>query len=194
MTRVIPRQWVNMQTGELTMEALRYLDDLENSRDADSPGINTVLAGVNRTEAKTDGIIAGTVVLDTITTADAGNIPTALTAFGATSGATSGLSISPTAATEFITGPGSVATNSVTAAATFGTGPYTYAWTYVEGDTFTVSAPAAATTHFSTLLGDGDQKYATYRVTATDSLAATRTADVPVTAVSISLYLFSLVP
>ena len=143
-----------------------------------------MLAGVNRTEAKTDGIIAGTVVLDTITTADAGNIPTALTAFGATAGATSGLSVSPATAAGFITGGGAAATNSVTAAATFGTGPWTYAWTYVAGDVFTVGAAAAATTNFSTTLTDGLSKTATYRVTATDSLAATKTADVPVTAFS----------
>jgi hypothetical protein len=184
MSRVIPRQWINMQTGELTLEAVRYLDDMQNGTDPANPGINTVLAGVNRTEAKTDGIIAGTVVLDTITTADAGNIPTALTAFGATAGATSGLSISPATAAGFITGAGAVATNSVTAAATFGTGPWTYAWTLVAGDTFTLSNPALPTTNFSTTLGDGDQKTATYRVTATDSLAATKTADVPVTAFS----------
>jgi hypothetical protein len=68
--------------------------------------------------------------------------------------------------------------------ATFGTGPYTYAWTYVSGDAFTVGQPALDTTNFSTTLGDGNQKYAIYRVTATDSLAATKTADVPVTAFS----------
>lgn len=184
MSRVIPRQWVNMQTGELTLEAVRFLDDLQNSSDPDAPGINTVLAGVNRTEAKVDGVIDGTQVLATVTTTDAGNIPTALAALGASTGASLGLTVSPSEATAFITGGGSASTNAVTATATFGTGPYTYAWTYVTGDTFTVGSPTSATTIFSTTLSDSQAKYGTYSVTATDSLAATRSFDVPVTAQS----------
>ena len=183
MARVIPKQWIDVRTGELTSAAMQYLNSLETG-DGDAPGIGTILAGVNRAEAKVDGVIDGSQVLATVTTLDAGNVPTALAALGSTSGTTSGLAVSPTDASAFITGAGAAATNTVTATATFGTGPYTYAWTYVSGDAFTVGQPALDTTNFSTTLGDGNQKYAIYRVTATDSLAATKTADVPVTAFS----------
>jgi hypothetical protein len=182
MARVIPKQWIDLKTGELTFAAVQYLNSLETG-DGDAPGIGTILAGVNRAEAKVDGVIDGTQVLATVTTTDAGNIPTALAALGSTTGAASGLVLSAEAIA-LITGAGAAATNTITATASFGTGPWTYAWTYVTGDVFTVSNPANATTNFSTTLGDGQAKYAIYRVTATDSLAATKTADVPVTAFS----------
>lgn len=74
-----------------------------------------------------------------------------------------------------------VITNSVTASAAGGTGPYTYAWTYVSGSSaHTPSAPAAATTGFSADQPKNSERNSVWRVTATDSLAATATADIPV--------------
>lgn len=187
MSRVIPRQWVNMQTGELTLEAVRFLDDLQNSSDPDSPGINTVLAGVNRTEAKVDGVIDGTQVLATVTTTDAGNIPTALTALGTATGASADVALNRYNITNNtpLLGAGTATSQTVTATASFGTGPYTYSWAYQSGDTLdTIGSPSAATTDFSTALFDGGRADAIYRVTATDSLLATATADVAITLVS----------
>jgi hypothetical protein len=186
LTRVIPRQWIDLKTGELTMAAIQYLNSLENG-DGDTAGIGTILAGVNRAEAKVDGVIDGTQVLASVTTTDAGNIPTALTALGTASGAAADVSLNRYSITNSapLLGAGSASSQSVTATASFGTGPWTYAWAYFSGDTLdTIGSPAAATTTFTTALGDGNRADAIYRVTATDSLLATATADVAITLIS----------
>lgn len=190
MARVVPKVIGYVQIGpnrypvETSLEGVQFFDDMQNSADPDEPGINTVLAGVNRAEAKVDGVIDGTQVLATVTTSDAGNIPTALEALGTNSGVVSGLSVVPVSVSAFITGAGLATTNAVTADATFGTGPWTYAWAFASGDAFTITSPAAATTTFSAVLSDGETRNATYAVTATDSLAATKTTAVAVTAFS----------
>jgi hypothetical protein len=75
---------------------------------------------------------------------------------------------------------GTVTSNTATAAASGGTSPYTYAWTFVSGDTFTLSAASSAATTFSRLLFAGSTAQGTYRVTATDAASATATADITV--------------
>lgn len=69
---------------------------------------------------------------------------------------------------------GTVTTPSATAGVSGGTGPYTYAWSRVSGDTFTVTSPTAATTTFSASVGVvNSTKIATYKCTVTDSLGVT---------------------
>ena len=85
MVRVVPRKWVDLQTGELTMEALRYLDDLENG--SDSTSINTLLSGFNTVTATAAGIIDGTVAIDPTITGR-GNLTDELDATGANIAAT----------------------------------------------------------------------------------------------------------
>ena len=193
MARVIPQQWIDVATGRLTLEATLYLNDLENGADADSPGINTVLAGVTRTEAKTDGIIAGTQVLATVNTADGGNLPAALSAQAGTiedvagGGFTVALNRYSTANNAVLIGPGTVTTLAVTAAIFGGTGPFTQLWAKVSGETFTINSSTALTTTFDKVLADAEIANAVYRITVTDSTLATATADVAVSAFSTPL-------
>lgn len=95
-------------------------------------------------------------------------------------------SVSPAIASGTRFGPGSVTTNTVTVTPDGGTGPYTYAWTYVSGDTFTVNSPTSAATSFSTSLTAGQEKSGVYRCTITDSLLATATVTVGVSASELS--------
>lgn len=79
---------------------------------------------------------------------------------------------------------GSVTSSAAVAVASGGTSPYTYAWTKVSGDTFTVTSPTAASTTFSTSLTNGQTKSGVYRCTATDAASATAYDDVTVNTVS----------
>jgi hypothetical protein len=181
MPRVVPKQWVNMQTGELTIEALRYLDDLENGTDADNPSIGTVLAGVNAVQTTTNGIVAGTVPLTDVLITGVGSVSGALdiqasninSASQAASAGALTATLNTYTASGTRSGPGSVTTNSVTVTPSGGTGPYTYAWANVEGDAATVNSPTAATTTFTHTLTLGvPSKSGQYECTVTDSLAA----------------------
>lgn len=96
-------------------------------------------------------------------------------------------SASPTLASGGRLGPGDVTTNTVTVTQVGGTGPYIYSWALVSGDTFTVDSPSSATTSFSTTVTTaGQNKSATYRCTVTDSLAATCSVTVGVSASELS--------
>lgn len=83
-------------------------------------------------------------------------------------------------------GAGSVTTGSATCTATGGTPGYTYAWTRVSGDVFTINSPTAATTTFTRSLGAEEAREGVYRCTATDSLSATDFGDIAVSAASFS--------
>jgi hypothetical protein len=187
MTRVIPRQWVDMKTGELTREALLYLNDLDNNTDTGVTSIGTRLSGVAQ---KADGIIAGTIPLDDVTISGRGKITAEFDALNtnvnsASTAASSGAltaTISPGFAGGSEPVAGTVTTNSVTVTPSGGTSPYTYAWTKVSGDTFTVTSPTAAATTFSVTLGSGGLASAIYRCTVTDDASATYTVDVSVLA------------
>jgi hypothetical protein len=68
----------------------------------------------------------------------------------------------------------------VTAIPIGGLSPYTYSWTHVSGDTFTLSSPATAGTYFSHNFTTYGTRSGTYRCTVTDSVGITATVDVPV--------------
>jgi hypothetical protein len=75
-------------------------------------------------------------------------------------------------------------TASTTVTPSGGTAPYTYAWTFVSGDSFTITSASAATTTFSATLNEDEFVSGIYRCTVTDSTGGTpltATADVPVT-------------
>jgi hypothetical protein len=80
----------------------------------------------------------------------------------------------------FRTGAGSVTTAAATATATGGTPGYSYAWTHVSGDTFTVNSESSASTTFTTTLSAGTFKEGVYRCTATDSVSASASSDITV--------------
>lgn len=92
-------------------------------------------------------------------------------------GAAVGLLFTPEPASLFQT----VTTSNVTASAAGGTGPYTYSWTYVSGSSAHIpSNPSGATTNWSATQPKNSTRQSVWRVTATDSLSATATADVAV--------------
>jgi len=64
-------------------------------------------------------------------------------------------------------GAGSATSNSATATASGGSGGYTYAWTRVSGDTYTINSSTSATTTFTTTLSNGQFKSGIYRCTVT---------------------------
>ena len=77
--------------------------------------------------------------------------------------------------------PGTATSSSVTATAYNGSGTgWSYAWTRVSGDTYTVSSPSSATTAFSKYYGSVGSGSAVYRCTATDSVGNTGYNDVTV--------------
>jgi len=69
---------------------------------------------------------------------------------------------------------------SVTGSATGGTAPYTYAWTSVTADIFTVTTPTAAATTFSFTPPFEGLYVASYRLTVTDAAAGAVFADIEV--------------
>ena len=89
------------------------------------------------------------------------------------------ISISPDPLQTTISGGGSVTSGAATATASGGAGGYTYAWTYVSGDSFTINSPTSASTTFTTTLVSGGYKLGDYRCTVT-SAGATASADIQV--------------
>lgn len=90
------------------------------------------------------------------------------------------ISISPSSLYNSRTGSGSLTSSPATGTASGGTGPYTYAWTYVSGNSYTINSPSSATTTFTTSLTAGQLKSGVYRCTVTDSLSATASATITV--------------
>ena len=89
--------------------------------------------------------------------------------------------IDPSALTNIFSGSGFVNSDPATGIASGGSGGYSYAWTFVSGDTYTINFPSAATTTFFTFLSEGQYKLGNYRCTVTDSSSATAYADISVT-------------
>lgn len=190
MPRKIPDQWVDPETGRITLEALRYLDDLENGGSG-NPAIGTLLSGVNAVTATTTGIVNGTQPLADVTITGRGTITSQVDAIAANVTAVSGAasasgmtaSVSPLSAYGDSLTAGPVTTNSVTVTPSGGTGPYTYAWSKQSGDDFTVNSPTAATTTFTTQTDVSESNLsqsAIYGCLVTDSLSATFTVEVNV--------------
>jgi hypothetical protein len=74
-------------------------------------------------------------------------------------------------------GAGSITSESITGIASGGTGAgYTYAWTYVSGDSYTINSSSSATTTFTTTLAAEQLKTGSYRCTVTDSASNTASA------------------
>lgn len=185
--RVIPKQWIDMATGQLTLQAIEYLNDLDNGASNSINSVGTVLAGVNAVQ---QGILDGTQpladVLITSVGSVAGNVSALNSNTNAASAAASSGALTATTSSagvvRFTNTPGLLTTGSVTVTPSGGTGPYTYAWAIDTGDTFTINAPTSATTTFSVTLGGDESAAAVYTCTVTDSLAATYAVDVSVTA------------
>ena len=183
MPRKIPEQWVDPKTGKITLEALRYLDDLENGGSG-NPNIGTLLSGLNSVTATTTAIVEGTQPLADVVLVGVGSIITqqqaqdaALSGVadlagggGALSGYASKSSVGGTRL-----GPGSVTSATVTVTATGGTGPYIYAWSKISGDTITATLATSATTAFSGTVALGETITASFQCVITDSVLATFT-------------------
>ena len=99
-----------------------------------------------------------------------------MTAFAGTSSALA-VTITPGYLYKSRTGTGSITSATDTGSATGGVGSYTYAWTYVSGDSYTINSPSSAGTTFTTTLSSGATKSGVYRCTATDSAGGTAYAD-----------------
>ena len=189
MPRVVPKKWVDPKTGEITLEALQYLDYLENGGSG-NPAIGTLLSGINSVTATASGIIDGTVAIDPTITGrgtladelDSVGVNVGVAASAAASGGALSAFASPTYAYGSIVGTGDATTNAVTVTASGGTGPYTYAWAKKSGiGTITANLPTAASTDFTgTLTLSNQQRSHVWTCMVTDAAAATVAVDVSV--------------
>ena len=64
---------------------------------------------------------------------------------------------------------GAATSNRATGNVTGGTGPFTFAWTQVSGDIFTINSPTDDNTTFSTTGVSGQEKSGIYKLTVTDT-------------------------
>lgn len=77
-------------------------------------------------------------------------------------------------------GAGTATSSSATVSVKGGIGPFTYAWTYVSGDTFTVTSASAATTTFSKVVIPNGAYIGVYRCTVTPAAGLAKTVDVSI--------------
>ena len=90
------------------------------------------------------------------------------------------ITISPSSLYNIFSGTGTVTSDPATGTATGGSGGYSYAWTFVSGNSYTINNPFTDTATFSTFLSAGQFKSGNYRCTVTDSSSATAFADIQV--------------
>lgn len=76
--------------------------------------------------------------------------------------------------------PETLTSDLATAVPAGGLPPYSYSWAHLSGDTFTVSHPTNAGTYFSHLFTSYGTRAGTYRITVTDSVGSTATADLQI--------------
>ena len=88
--------------------------------------------------------------------------------------------ISPSSLYNIFSGTGTVTSDPATGIASGGSGGYSYAWTFLSGNGYTINFTSAATTTFFTFLSEGQFKSGNYRCTVTDSSSATAFADIQV--------------
>ena len=88
--------------------------------------------------------------------------------------------ISPSSLYNIFSGTGTVTSDPATGIASGGSGGYSYAWTFLSGNGYTINNPFTDTATFSTFLSAGQFKSGNYRCTVTDSSAATAFADIQV--------------
>lgn len=170
--------FIDIKTGELTREAIIFLDELANSP---SYGLRTV-------RDDTLGILRGTRTLDKVQTAGSGDIDAAIGAANANAGSSgsnefsatinsAGLFVYPAAA-------GTATTNNGTVSVSGGTAPYSIVYSKVSGDDFTINgvtslgADGDFTVSGSVTLAANESKVATYKATIIDSAGAPLTASV----------------
>ena len=77
------------------------------------------------------------------------------------------ISISPSSLYTLRSGAGSATSDAATGSASGGAGGYTYAWTRVSGDSYTINSSTSASTTFTTTLASGQLKSGVYRCTVT---------------------------
>ena len=65
--------------------------------------------------------------------------------------------------------PGAQTSNQATANVEGGVGPFTFAWTRVSGDTFTINTDTADNTTFTAIGSSGSELSGVYKVTSTDT-------------------------
>lgn len=82
-------------------------------------------------------------------------------------------SISPNPTYGSRTGAGSVTAGPATVAPSGGVAPYSYSWSRVSGDAFTINSPTAYATTFTAAVPAGVLRFGIYQCVVTDSLGAT---------------------
>ncbi len=87
-------------------------------------------------------------------------------------------SISPPNLYKF--GSGVITSDPATCVVQGGAAPYTYAWTYVSGQSYTINSPSSASTTFTTSISAGVLKSGVYRCTVTDARSASVQVDITV--------------
>lgn len=157
-----PQPWFDPKTGNATEAFRRYITgEFSASTTNVNSGVAEALAAAAAAQATANGA--------------------AQQANGVGSGAlTFSASISPAVATG--TGKVNITTNSVTCTPSGGVAPYSYAWSFVEGDAVTVISPTSASTAFRSNTTSGS----VYACTVTDSTPGTPLVAVANVGVSIT--------
>lgn len=151
-----PQPWFDAKTGNATQAFYKYIIG----------EFSATISNVNSGVAAAQAAASAAQATANAANQNAADVGQAALPFSA--------SVNPGYATG--TGRVNITTNSVTVTPSGGTGPYTYAWTYVSGDAFTVLSPTSATTAFRAVTtAEG-----VYKCTVTDSLAATAVVSVGV--------------
>lgn len=161
------------------LDGTQAVDDVNiTGRGQLDPDLADIENNIGRVDADVLGIIAGTRSIappvitgqgNLIARIDAQdeNINAALNAASSAGGGSLTATKSPSSA--FGSGQNTITTGSVTITASGGAAPYSYAWTKVSGDTFTIGSASLATTNFSGAPGPYNEMSAVYKCIVTDA-------------------------